>query len=671
MMTSQLLLLLFLNLACALGLTLILYRNILKDKTQRVLALFRILSFFLLGLLLINPKIDATTYSLEKPKLVFAFDNSESIKKLGSPSELNEFVGQLREDNELNESYDLDFISFGSALNPLSDTLTFSETSTDLSKAIDYANTLEEPETSFVLVTDGNQTLGEDYNFKSFHSNLLANVVVIGDTTSYQDTKIDLVNVNNFAYFRNKFPVEVFVSQNSAESTKQTLNITQDDKILASKTLEIPSESSVRTEFFLTAEPVGMKVLKVELEPLSEEKNKINNQKTVAVEVIDSRSKILLISDLLHPDIGFFNRVLESNKELEFDHKTTDDPIELSEYDLLIFYQPQASFQNLITETKANKINHFIIGGSHTNYGLLNSLNLGFQKELISSTEEYSSALNTDFSLFQANNLNFKTYPPLKDKFGDILLNKNYSILLEKELNGIDVESPLWMFKAENNVKQSVLFGENLWRWRAKHFVEKASFIKFDQSFQKIIQFLSQTKSKNTLTAEVEPVINSGENHFLKVSYYNSNFESDTRFDFNVELENQDSGEINSFRLIKGDDKYSLDLSRLKPGNYSYKIQSSEVKLTKEGSFKVLDYSSEVQFEKATLGSLRKLVLEENLCTFSNRTELISKLKEERPKAIQKSIRKSHSLINFEWLILLLALTLSLEWFFRKYKGLI
>lgn len=670
-MTSQLLLLLLFNFACALGLTFILYRNILKDKTQRVFALFRFLSFFLLGLLLINPQIDATTYSLEKPKLVFAVDNSESIKKLSNPLELNDFVTQLKNDSELNESYDIDFISFGSELNSITDTLSFSETSTDLSKVIDYANTLEKPETSLVMITDGNQSLGEDYNFKSFDSNISPNVLVTGDTTRYRDSKIDLVNVNTYAYFKNKFPVEVFVSQNSTELTKQTLKISQDDKTLASKIIEIPSEGSVKTEFLLNAEPIGMKLLNVELEPLSEEKNQTNNEKTISVDVIDSRSKILLISDILHPDVGFFSRVLESNKELEFEYKTTDEAIEISEYDLLILYQPQASFQNLITEVNERKLNHLIIGGSHTDYDLLNRLDMGFQKELVSSTEEYSSALNTDFSLFHVNELNFKNFPPLKDKFGDVELNTNYSILLEKELNGIDVESPLWVFKTENNVKQSVLFGENLWKWRAKHYVENASFTKFDQSFQRIIQFLSQTKSKKTLRVEVDPVINSGESQFLKVTYFNANFENDTRFDFDIKIKNLDLEETQTSRLIKNEDFYTFDLSSLKPGYYSYYIQSDDIELSKTGKFEVLDYSIEKEFENADIQSLTNLTPKENIYLFSDGKELISKLKVESPKSIQKSIKKSQSLIDFEWLILLLTLTLSLEWFFRKYKGLI
>jgi len=303
-------LLLLLNLACAFGLTLILYRNLLKDKTQRVLALLRFLSFFLLGVLLINPEIDATSYSLEKSKLIFAFDNSESIKKLSKPDQINQFFNEIRNDQELNDSYTIDFISFGSNLISLEDSLTFSEPNTDISKLMEYVNSIEEDNTRLIISTDGNQTVGEDYSLKSFNSDISASALVLGDTISEVDSKIDLVNINNYTYLKNKFPVEVFVSHNNQESTTQKLEVIENENILASRSLEIPAGSSVKTEFLLSAESVGTKVLKVRLQPIPKEKNINNNEKINSIDVIDSRSKILLISDLLHPDIGFFNRIL-------------------------------------------------------------------------------------------------------------------------------------------------------------------------------------------------------------------------------------------------------------------------------------------------------------------------------------------------------------------------
>lgn len=670
-MSSQLMLLLLLNLACALGLTLILYRNLLKDKTQRVLALFRFLSFFLLGVLLINPEIDATSYSLEKPKLIFAFDNSESIKKLSKPSQINQFVNEIRNDEELNDSYTIDLIKFGSNLSSLDDSLSFSEPNTDISRLIEYVNSIEKDNNRLIISTDGNQTIGEEYSLKSFNNNISTNALILGDTISEIDSKIDLVNLNNYTYLKNKFPVEVFVSHNNQESTTQRLEVVENGKVLASKNLEMLAGSSVKTEFLLPAVSVGTKILKVRLQPISGEKNISNNEKISSINVIDSRSKVLLISDLIHPDIGFFNRVLESSKELEFDYKTIEDPINVSEYDLVIFYQPQLSFRNVINSVIEKKINYFIIGGSNTDYRFLNSLNLGFQKQLIASTEEYSSALNSDFTLFLVNELNLNTYPPLKDKFGDLQLKRNYSVLLQKELNGIDVESPLWIFRSENDVKQSILFGENIWKWRTRHYVENSSFIEFDKTFQKIIQFLSQSKFQNEVIVEVEPLINSGDNQVLKVFYYNSNFEIDTRFDFNIKLENLKSGDVINSRLLKSSEAYTFSLSELKPGNYSYSIESPETDIRRNGKFEILDFSAEMQFENANIEDLQKLIEKENIYLFSEKSKLISLLKINKPKAIQKSIKKSESLINFEWLILLLALTLGLEWFFRKYKGLI
>lgn len=671
MMTNHDVLLLLLNLACAFGLTFLLYKNLLKDKTQRVLALFRFLSFFLLGILLINPKIDATEYSVEKPKLVFAVDNSESIQNISKPSEVNRFVSEVNTDKELNESYSVNFISFGSSLKTLEDSLSFSETNTDISKVIDYANALEGSNSTLVLISDGNQTLGQDYKLKSFKDDLKAKALVLGETTVSIDSKIDLVNLNNYAYFKNKFPVEVFVSQNSSKASRQKLSIYQDEVLKTSKTLDILPESSVKTKFLLTAAPVGTNTITIKLEPLTEEKNTSNNEKTVSLDVIDSRSKLLLVSDMLHPDIGFFNRILESSKELEFVYKSTDDEINPADYDLIIFYQPLYSFSSLISSTLEKNINHLIIGGTQTDYSFLNELDLGFQKQLINSTEEYTALVNPGFSFFKIDDLIFNDLPPVEDQFGDVDLNRNYSVLLDKRLNGLDVELPLWFFNSKDNVKQSLLFGENIWKWRARHYVENSSFTKFDNTFKKILQYLSQSKFKNQLLVEVEPVINSGDNKLLKATYYNSNFETDTRFDFNILLKNLGTEEVQELRLIKGDQYYSLDLSKFEPGDYSYTLESPKIDIKKSGQFKILDYSAEMQFENSNFTDLQKLVKADDIYLFSEKSELISELKTTKPKPVQKSTKKTQSLINFEWLILLLALTLSIEWFYRKYKGLI
>lgn len=671
-MTTQFLLLLLLNFACALGLAFILYQKLLQDKTQRVLALFRFLSFFLIGLLLINPEINLTELSIEKPKLTFAIDNSESIHKLSDSREINDFIRKVRTDDELNSKYDLNFFSFGNRFDILTDTLGFSESSTNISKVIDYTYEISKEESSsFVMLTDGNQTFGEDYYYKSLPESLSSSILVLGDTTSYKDSKIDFINLNEFAYLNNEFPLELFVSQNTSINTTQTLSIVEKNVKIASRSITIPAKGSTKVEFLLRAKPVGIKLLKAELEPLQNEKNLTNNKKSISIEVIDSRSKILLISDIIHPDLGFFKRILETNKEMELFTKTTSDFIDYSEYDLLILYQPQSSFRKVFSEIKANQLNYFLIGGSQTDYGFLNRSDLGFKKELIPSTEEYSATLNTDFSLFQIEDLNFKSYPTILDKFGDINLTTNFSTFLNKEVNGVELDSPLWMYDADSNIKRSFLFGENLWKWRANYYVMHSDFEKFDQTFQKILRYLSQAKSKNYLSVEVSPVINSGESNELRAKYYDANFEVNSDFNFSIRFENLKTKNAIESRLISDGDGFTYNLSDLEPGTYAYEIKGMDVDISKVGQFQILNYSSELQFENANYNGLGRLAEEKDLYLFSNREELISNLKSKDVKSIQKSIQKVQGLVDFELLILLLALTLSLEWSYRKYKGLI
>lgn len=671
MMATQTLLLLLLNFACASGLTYLLYYKLKNDKTQRVLALLRFLSFFLIGILLINPELESTETRLETPQLIFAVDNSESIQKLGQPELINAFISDIKTDDELNALYDINFIAFDARLNPLKGPLAFNSNSTNLSQVIDYVNQDKNLNRRIVIMSDGNQTLGEDYEFKSFNENVLSSVLVIGDTATYKDSKIDLVNINDYAYYKNKFPIEVFISQNTRSKTQHQLTIYQNEQKIASQNVSLSADGSKKIDFIVEAKPVGLNMLKVILEPLNGEKNIRNNEKLVSVEVIDSRSKIALISDIIHPDIGFFKRVLETNKELEFQLLSTDESFTILDYDLFILYQPQSSFDQIITHIQQSNSNVLWIGGTQTDYNFLNSLNLGFEKEVIPSTEAYTAIKNPEFNLFQVDDISFSDLPPLDDQFGDLKLKSKVSILLDKEVNGIQIETPLWMFNNQPNRKVSFFFGENIWKWRSHFYRVHSSFQTFDATFQKILQYLSQSKSKNSLSVDVEPLINLGENSKINATYYDSNFEANTQNNFIIELEPLNSGEAIQSRMVVNQTEYSFDLSNLEPGTYAYTISSPDVTISKQGQFKILDFSLELEFENANYAGLQHLAKSENIFLFKNKTDLVSDLKTNPPQYIQTSVKKTQTLINFEWLILLLALTLGFEWFYRKYKGLI
>src|SRR5690606_6812184 len=83
-----------------------------------------------------------------------------------------------------------------------------------------------------VIITDGNQTQGNDYIY-SFDENKAVYPIVLGDTTYGLDLKISQLNVNKYAFLKNKFPVEVFVNYSGNKNVNDTFSISQGNSVLS------------------------------------------------------------------------------------------------------------------------------------------------------------------------------------------------------------------------------------------------------------------------------------------------------------------------------------------------------------------------------------------------------------------------------------------------------
>ena len=86
-----------------------------KTKYSRSLKwLFGILRFatlFSILLLIINPKFVSETFTIEKPKLPVLIDNSASVRELSQVENVNSLISSLKENQALNDKFDLSFFS--------------------------------------------------------------------------------------------------------------------------------------------------------------------------------------------------------------------------------------------------------------------------------------------------------------------------------------------------------------------------------------------------------------------------------------------------------------------------------------------------------------------------------------------------------------------------------
>ncbi len=640
-------------------------------------SFLRFLSVFALLLLIINPKFKQKSYYTEKPILTIAVDNSSSVAELGYDRKVTEVVGILKNSKELQDKFDIDTYSFSKEIKQ-SDSINFKGSQTNISKALKDINKLyKDAIAPTILITDGNQTYGNDYQFLSSKIKQPIFPVVAGDTTTYVDLKIDQLNANKYAYLKNKFPVEVIATYTGNETIQTNLVLTADGKRLASETLTFsPTNNSKVVNLNISATKIGVQTLRATLTPLDSEKNKQNNSRYFAVEVIDQKVKIALISDMIHPDLGALKKSLESNELRGVDIlKPNEASSLLNEYQLVILYQPNRKFQEVYESVKRLTKNTLTITGTQTDWNFLNDIQTSFRKDDLQETEEVQGQLNTNYTNFLIENIDFSDYPPLENAFGEIEFNVAHEIILSQIISGVSTNSALLATYTDDNKRAAILAGENIWKWRANSFLAQENFIEFDTFLGKLAQYLASNKKRERLTVGYESFYYGNREIQLTAQYFNPSYEFDANANLTAIIKNKDSEEITTYPMLLSEGFYTVDLNNLPPASYSFTVRAEGKNISKSGSFKILEFDIEKQFLNADTQRLQAIAASTSGKTFhinDNSQNLISALvNDQRFKTIEKSNEKVVSLIDWKYLLAFIAVFLALEWFLRKFYGLI
>ncbi|WP_369441266.1 hypothetical protein [Algibacter lectus] len=392
-MSSETLLYIILAGIVALSLALFQYINKRKSmsKLNMLFAFLRFISIFSILILLINPKFNQITFTTEKPNLVIAVDNSNSIKHLNQSEKVKTLVETISENSELKNKFNLSFYTFGETFKA-SDSLTFTEKQSNINEAFTQLSQIYKTSNApTVLISDGNQTLGNDYEFASNTYKQPVYSIILGDTITYVDLKIQQLNVNKYAYLKNKFPVEAIVVYSGNSNVTSKFVVKQGNITVFSQNVSFSkNNNSALLNFNLPASLVGVSAYKAYLVPIENEKNKVNNYKNFAVEVIDQKTNIAVVSTFSHPDLGSLKKSIESNERSTVSFFEPNEFIsKINDFQLVILYQPNNKFKEVITKLNAENKNKFIIEGSNTDLDFLNKNNTTYDHEITDQTENY------------------------------------------------------------------------------------------------------------------------------------------------------------------------------------------------------------------------------------------------------------------------------------------
>ena len=633
-------------------------RNALISSFLRGFALFLIL------LLIFDPKIEVPSQLVEKSNLLVLIDQSSSVSKHDKDSVSKSIKEFIKNDKDLNNNFNTLYYSFAKNIG-VSEVDTVVPSETNIYQALSSMNELFRKErNAIVLLTDGNQNKGINYTYAP--NKIPVFPVVLGDTTTQFDLSIHKINVNKYSFIGQKFPLEVFVQYDGKRPIKPELKIFKDGILLAKKEVNLSSEKrSSIIQFELESEKVGNHFYSVKIDEIKGETDLINNSSPFSITVIDEKAKVLILYKYLHPDIGFWKRMIEINEQREVEVSSiVGFNKDLSTYKSVILVGFDSSFSMIFKAIKNGNINHLIETTSTTNFDELRAQNKSLSFEEQANSTPVKVFGNNNFSEIELTPLFLDKFPPLSSRIKELKMGNPHDVLWEDEL-----KKPVMAFENGSTYRSVYLFAENLFQWQFFNGIQAEGMAQFEDYFDGIIQFL-QFQYKDQVTLDYQKIIFKDEQLDIALKIYDANYNSNKLEEMVIDLSSENGEFKKSFPMVFIKNEYTTSLS-LPPGNYNFNIDRiSDKKLT--GRFQVLDYSAEDRIIASNYQDLKQIAIQSKGKIFlpHEMDSLKSRLYNSRSfTPIIKEQITERSFVDIKWILALITVSLTLDWFFRKSQG--
>ncbi len=652
---------------------------------KRTMATFRFLTISFLSFLLLSPLIKILLKEVEKPIIIVAQDNSESIL-IGKNAAFykTEYPVQLKKlIKELENKYDVKTLSFGDKINESLE-FNYQEKQTNISALFGeiYNRYANRNVGAILLASDGLYNQGSNPLYAADNFKIPIFTIALGDTNIQKDIILKKVNYNKIAYFGNVFPIEVTVDAKQCKGASAVLTVQQDSVVLFSKIIDVSNTIFHTTiPISLEAKRKGMQYYKVQISTIEGEISKTNNIKDIYIEVLESKQKILLLANAPHPDIAAIKQCIESNQSYEVKVSLPDKfDGNVNNYNLIILHQlPSKSntIATILAKIKETKSSVLYILGDQSSLPAFNNLETGINiSDNQSKTNDAQAFVSNDFSLFTLsdelrNNIAF--YPPLISPFGTYKLNSNGYVLLKQQIGSVKTEQPLLLFNDNGGNKTAVLAGEGIWKWRLRNYAEKNNHDAINELITKTVQYLSVKENKNHFRILSKNNFMENEPVLLDAEVYNDSYELVNTSEVKIKITNKDKKTF-PFTFSKTDKAYTLSAGYFPMGTYTYQAVAklADKTYTSNGIFSVSPLqieSSETVADHHLLYALAKKFNGEMV--FSNELEKLSKILNDREdiRSVSYSHKRFKEIINIKLLFFLILIMLTAEWFFRKHNG--
>ena len=674
------------------------------SKFQKsVLIFLRTLALLLVIFMIFEPILSLSKKIIIEPLNLVFLDDSRSMKfndGTQRDSAAIDFTNNIMESGKIPNT---ELLNFGINVKPLSkdslNKIDFNEGSTNFEDIFSSVEKKDADISSITIISDGEYTTGNNPLYNAEQLGIPIFTIGIGDSSSRKDVEILRVLNSDLLYVNNPAQILTTIKNTGYQNQNVKLELTVEGELLDQKNITL-SETGLQTESLsFTPKSSGEKKLILSISSLDGEFTLANNKIVKYVNVLSDKIRILMVSSSPSPDFSFIKNAIEQEDNFavssivetsngKFLNEVNYSNIDSADIFFLIGF-PSASSQKELADKIFNKINidktpYFFVLSPGTDVSRFlssdsqSSFSVHQTANYFREVQPEINQQNNEVSLIKKDpeeRLSWQNLPPVIQLTGIYQAKPESKVLAFVKLNNKVTDQPLIITRNFSSSRSISVLAGNIWKWKLQT-VKKENHL-FDSFITNSVKWLNSADDIKRIKINT-----------LRKSYSQGEPVDFVARVFDESLNPLEDAEVN-VDISSGENKYDLSLQNIAPGIYEGSININET-----GDF---NFNGQVSLNGSQIGkdngsfNIGEIDLEFlnprmnyeflNLLSQSTHGEFFLPNEfdnyERKISAVISGSSKEKivtSEINFwssEWLLGLVVLLFSLEWFLRKRFGML
>jgi hypothetical protein len=692
------------------------YRNTIPPVgtgKRALLTLFRSAALFLLTVLLFEPILRLVFTSQQPPGIAVLIDNSKSMTitdRLGSrKDELTAMFSSSAFRNIANRS-GARFFAFGASVKPFQqpalDSISFNQDATDIGSALEHISQERDRQNirSILLISDGSYNLGQNPIDVAEQTGIPISTIGIGDSSEQKDISVSQLATNDLVYKGTAVPVDVSIKSSGYGNERVEVTLNEGTRELDRRVIVLDRGTrEYPVQLSYTPEGEGLRKYSVRVSSLPEELTTKNNQRSFYVKVLKNKLRVVLISGSPSPDVSVIGQTLREDRNIEvssfsqninggfYEGSFSQQQLDSADCLLLIGYPTAStSAKSLGLVTGAIGFHRkplFFIDGKLLDYDKLKVLStiLPFTTLRIARTEDYaffhpaeSQRSNPILNISPDGSLDaWDKLPPLFRTQSVFRAKPEATVLGFSSIRGVVLHDPMILTRNINRQRSLAVLAYGIWRWRL-----------MAQGSSETVQFLSRFLNNSikwlTTNDDSRPVkvvtskeaYTQGEPVEFIGQVYDATAEPVEDAEVTLSVRHGESQVSTSLRPI-GNGRYEGSIDGLTQGDYSFnaiaKTEGQQIG-DDRGRFSVGELNLEFQDTRMNVQLLRQIAGHSGGRYYSaNNLSTLVKDITGRDSFTSREVDRTETieLWNWRYILAVIILLLSIEWFLRKQTGML